>query len=114
MRIDWPVDQIRLWIESGKTQAWIGHELKHLCPNTKNPSKLIYKVCKKHGIKCQRTGPRAGEGHPEWKGGRLIDKDGYVLVYSPGHPHARRPRKKYVVEHRLVMEKHLGRYLSPV
>jgi len=105
-RIDYPVEKIRQWIKDGKTQAWIGKELNV------NP-KLIYKVCKKHNIKCQRTGPRSGSGHPDWKGGRLIDKSGYILVYNPDHPYTRRPRKKYVLEHRLVMEKSLQRYLLP-
>ena len=53
-------------------------------------------------------GPRCNQ----WKGGRIVDEDGYVLVYCPGHPHARNPDKRYVLEHRLVMEKHMGRYLT--
>lgn len=35
---------------------------------------------------------------------------GYILIYMPGHPHAQ--KQGYVLEHRLVMEKHLGRYLT--
>lgn len=68
------------------------------------------------GLKTQRTGPRAGPGHPEWKGGRHKDADGYWLVYCPEHPHARKCGRKgpgrYVTEHRLVMEKKLGRLLE--
>lgn len=37
--------------------------------------------------------------------------DGYILVYSPNHPFSN--KKGYVLEHRLVMEKHLSRYLNP-
>lgn len=37
-------------------------------------------------------------------------KSGYILIYSPEHPFT---RKKYVLEHRLVIEKRLGRYLKP-
>lgn len=35
-------------------------------------------------------------------------KDGYVLKYMPMHPHS---IKGYVLEHRLVMERHLDRQL---
>ena len=52
-----------------------------------------------------------GENNPRWKGGRRITQSGYVEVYSPDHPHADKNRKT-VYEHRLVMEQHIGRYLS--
>ena len=74
--------------------------------------KVISRLCRQMKLKTQRTGPRSGSGHPEWKGGRHIDKDGYVLVYAPDHPY-RRKHVRYVLEHRLVMENHLGRYLDP-
>jgi IS30 family transposase len=54
---------------------------------------------------------QAGANNPAWRGGRMVDKDGYVLIYQPTHPHA--SRHGYVREHRLVMEKHLRRYLDP-
>lgn len=46
-----------------------------------------------------------------WRGGRLVDKHGYVLVKANDHPY--RNKQGYVREHRLVMEKKLGRYLLP-
>jgi hypothetical protein len=110
-KIEYPVDQIREWIETdGKTQQWIADQLRETL-DKRVTAKLIYKVCKKHQIKCQRTGPRSGEGHPDWKGGRTVNKDGYIEVYSPDHPN-RRKHTPYVLEHRLVMEEHLGRYLT--
>lgn len=36
---------------------------------------------------------------------------GYILVYYPNHP--AKDRAGYVLEHRVVMENHLGRFLSP-
>lgn len=53
-----------------------------------------------------------GPKHPSWKGGRIKHADGYIYVYSPTHPH-KDNNHGYVFEHRLVMEKHLGRYLEP-
>lgn len=47
--------------------------------------------------------------HGAWKGGRTYDSQGYVKVYCPEHPYAMNGR--YVKEHRLVMERHLGRFL---
>ena len=52
-----------------------------------------------------------GEKAFRWKGGRRDHVAGYVLVYCPNHPHAH--VTKTVMEHRLVMEKHLGRFLRP-
>ena len=44
------------------------------------------------------------------KGGRYIDDNGYVNILCKGHPGA--DKDGYVFEHRLIMEKHLGRYLT--
>jgi len=42
--------------------------------------------------------------------GKLVEgTSGYLLHYMPNHPFARR---NYVRENRLVMEKHIGRYLT--
>ena len=40
---------------------------------------------------------------------RKKQSDGYILVYSPNHPSA--DRTGYVLEHRIVFEKHIGRIL---
>lgn len=53
---------------------------------------------------------KTGEKSHLWRGGRSIIRGGYVEIYAPEHPKAR--GGKYVREHRLVMEKHLGRYLE--
>lgn len=42
---------------------------------------------------------------------RKLHSQGYVLVYEPSNPSA--DRSGYVLEHRLIMEKYLGRFLSP-
>jgi hypothetical protein len=108
---EWNVPQIRQWLEDGRTHQWIADQLG--CA-----AQSIGKVAKLHGLPTMRRGPRPGPGHPNWRGGRHTDVDGYVYVWVEGHPHTRaRPGKArpngYVLEHRLVMEQHLGRYLLP-
>lgn len=59
---------------------------------------------------------KRGELCANWRGGRKIRKDGYTLVIAPpNHPHPAdtTSRTAYILEHRLVMEQHLGRYLLP-
>lgn len=46
----------------------------------------------------------------QWKGGIIIER-GYILEYSPTHPFN---VKGYIRQHRLVMEKYIGRYLEPM
>jgi len=52
---------------------------------------------------------KKGKDNPCWRGGRCKDKDGYIMVYAPTHPNTK--YIGYVLEHRLVMEKKLGRLL---
>lgn len=54
---------------------------------------------------------KSGKNHPLWKGGQIIDKRGYILVFSPLHPF--RNSQKYVRKSRLTIEKYLGHYLNP-
>lgn len=61
--------------------------------------------------KKRRSESMRGEGNPRWKGGRRC-KEGYFEVYAPDHPYRNKARNT-VYEHRLTMEKHLGRYLFP-
>ena len=51
---------------------------------------------------------KKGSAHWMWKGGRR-EGQGYIDIYQPEHPYN---NDGYVLEHRLVMEKHLGRYLK--
>ena len=54
--------------------------------------------------------PNFGWTPPNYKG-VIVTKFGYTKIHSPNHPF--RDSQDYVMKHRLVMEKHLGRYLSP-
>jgi hypothetical protein len=75
-------------------------------------SEQVRRFLHKHNIPLlAHRGAQPGEKHRDWKGGRIIDKNGYVLILCPEHPYA--SWGGYVREHRLVMEQHLGRYLEP-
>jgi len=57
-------------------------------------------------------GKPKGELSSNWKGGKRPMGQGgkYVGIYSPDHP--LKSKESYVMEHRLIMEEKLGRYLS--
>jgi len=63
--------------------------------------KKLYRINPKLGF-------QKGFKHPLWKGGKTNDKK-YILILKHYHPHA---IKGYVAKHRLVMEKHIERYLK--
>ena len=52
----------------------------------------------------------SGKNSRFWKGGKTIDKNKYICIYSPKHPNCN--SRKYVFEHRLIAEKYLKRYLT--
>lgn len=54
-----------------------------------------------------RTGKYCGKNHPLWKG--RIMRSGYWYIHIPNHPNS--GKQGYVAEHRLVMEKVIGRPL---
>lgn len=51
-----------------------------------------------------------GELNPNWKGGISVNSQGYIFKYSPNHPY--KNKDKNVAEHRLIVEKAVGRYLK--
>ena len=73
-------------------------------------------VGRKHTLKSRRKmheshiGKHRGSLNPQWKGG--IRKEGnYIKVFVFDHPFKNHDNSIY--EHRLIMEKMLGRYLKP-
>ena len=66
------------------------------------------------GLDIKYPNGRRGPLSANWSGGRIGagQKKAYIAIYSPDHPH--KTKEGYVMEHRLIMEKSLGRYLTPV
>lgn len=50
----------------------------------------------------------AGVKHPNWKGGKSKDHNGYLLIASKNA----QDKKRYIGEHRLIMEKYLNGKLA--
>lgn len=66
----------------------------------------------KAGLRKAFPDGRAGINASNWQGGtRYTGKNrAYIMQWAPDHPNA--TKDGYVMEHRLIMETHLGRYLT--
>lgn len=69
---------------------------------------IAYRIGKKLSKETKR---KISESRLKNTGGMIKDKAGYILISAREHPFS--SNSGYVREHRLVMEKHLGRYLLP-
>ena len=88
------------WFKKGGN-CWTG---KH---HTKKTKEKMSKTRKKYYA---THPPPKGNKSPKWKGGKHKTKQGYILIKNHNHP--LRNKGNYIYEHRLVMEKMLGRYLE--
>lgn len=68
----------------------------------------IYSDATRLKMRKSHLGLHAREKHPFWKG--KILRDGYWYIKTYNHPNG--GKQGYVAEHRLVMEAHIGRYLT--
>lgn len=98
-----PVKQIARELGATEFAVWYWTRNHGLSDTSQSHSEAV-----KKGLKKRFPNGRFGEDHPRWKGGRRI-AGGYIFVRVDDHPNA---RNGYIQEHRLVMEKTLGRYLN--
>ncbi len=63
------------------------------------------------GRSCAAIARGVGEKSHFWRGGRFVDSRGYVHILRRDHPFSTKPNY-YILEHRLVMEKTIGRFLK--
>lgn len=92
---------------------------KHHLKGVKRDPKLVKKLAeflkgKKRSIKISEAQRKRmahkGINHPAWKGGKFKNSTKYTEIYAPEHPNC--TKQGYMLEHRLLMEKHLNRYLT--
>ena len=72
------------------------------------PNKTSFKSGGRKPKKAYSFGTK--EFNPRWNNGKTIGNNGYVYISCPNHPFI--TKKGYVKRSRLVMEKHIGRYLT--
>ncbi len=83
---------------------YCGKEMRK--PNTRVNHQ--YRFC---SVRCRAVVTHKGKRSKNWKGGRKIDGNGYVLLFRPHRFGS--DYNGYVTEHRLVMSLKTGRFLTP-
>ena len=98
------VEKIYELFETGST---IGEIVKAVGTNRESVRKYLlkrYTPKQKRAIVLRNFKQPKGKDSPNWKGGREVTKAGYIRLWIS--------KDERVLEHRLVMEKHLGRRLN--
>jgi hypothetical protein len=114
---------------TGKPEKTIGKYREEICPVCKQLRFVKARSVVKKNRDCRKCAttkshydnPRIGraENHYNWKGGINLNKQGYVVEYvkksnlyfsMAANSHR---AGGYILQHRLVMAKHLGRCLEP-
>jgi len=98
----------------------IGHGrfIWHVCIGCGKERWVLLRKDKPRSTKCHicgRAAGKMGKESPFWRGGRIKSVDGYFLIklYPNDFFYFMCQKKGYVLEHRLIMAKHLGRCLHP-
>lgn len=98
-RIDINDQQVRDWFNAGMTAA----EMAQLIGCSTYPIKSALKRLDLRRPAKRRLGIGSGMNNPQWKGGRRIRTDGYVMIWTQSGER---------LEHQVVMEQHIGRALK--
>ncbi len=79
-------------------------ERKHPCMDCGKLVMQKSKRCSKCNITYRnKTYKQFGASHHSWRGGRFVDKNGYIQIFMPTHPRANKSNG-YVREHIVVWE----------
>jgi transposase len=103
-------DRVVALYESGMSQEKVAAEIGNVIGQGQ-----ISRILRSRGVKMHSGKASSGPGHHAWRGGRLSAPGGYVACWvDTDDPMAdMRNQMGYVLEHRLVMARALGRPLRP-
>jgi HNH endonuclease len=103
------VSEATLGLIRERRAAGVSHQVIATELGVKKHTILVW--CRKIGLPADRA---SGSAHPSWKGGRIVDRSGYVRVkIDPQDPMAgMADQNGYVLEHRLAVSRVLGRPLT--
>lgn len=114
-----PLLQDRAWLEEQLKTRTMLSIAKELGTSSGNVSDHV----KRHGLRLRdqeridaikegiaKGQERTGENAGNWRGGRIMTGGGHVYVHRPDHPAAN--KQGYVMEHRVVAERTIGRFLT--
>jgi len=101
-----------------KSKKWLINEytkknksLREIAKEINEDFKTVHRWIIEYNITPRKVGdPRKREDSPWWTGGKYKSKKGYTWIYVPEHPNCN--SRGYVMEHRLVVENQLKRYLK--
>ena len=92
-----------------RKESWTEERRKSMSKKAKKWHKDIG-FSKKVRIKLSKS--KLGKKNPQYgkKRNRRIRRNGYIYLYVKNHPN--KTKQGYIAEHRLIMEKKIGRYLK--
>lgn len=112
-----PVGAPAFWTDERKSEAVrrykSGEQLQNIAAAMGCGRDTVARTLMELGVHEKKKMKRRGEDHHSWQGGRVIDGAGYVRVRVRDEDRhlADETRTGYVMEHRLVMARILGRRL---
>jgi transposase-like protein len=112
-----PVGAPAFWTEDRKAEAirryQAGEQLKDIATTMGCGTTTLTRTLVELGVHEKKQWWLSGEAHHSWRGGRIIDQSGYARVRVPDADRhlADVTRTGYMMEHRLVMARLLGRRL---
>lgn len=90
-----------------KKRKAVGKRKCPRCGGWKDHYAIVCQKCKRPEEWATPAKGLKGPAHPAWRGGEMVDRDGYIRLYRPDHPWPR--RGGYILAHVALIELEIGR-----